>query len=328
MKFSTTLIFFLLFLTVGSFFLYLNRLGIRSISETPSPEKEVSSLSSKEASVLDPADQITWMQIQNAEKKETVTLAREGESWKVKYPVVYPASDWVVDEMVRTLMAATKLRKLTPEKGWEPYGLLRPPIKIGLQTAGHPARRYLLLGNESEVGDSVFARWQDDKDFFLVSAEVKRVLDRSLYAVREKRIFRIPPSSLLRIHFQIGSEFYELVKRRGQWGWVNPRVRRGRVLDQVSAEEFFSQIRDLFVKDFLDEQKEKMDSSFFKTAATIKVWGRGRQKETFYLGQEAPVRDAFYGKREGENGILLIDRSNLRALLETVRTLGTGTVSG
>ncbi len=332
MKFSTTLIFFLLFLAVGGAFLYLNQRSAsqlsQPVSQTSFKESVPAEVPSQNTPVLDRSEKITWMQIQNTEKNETVTLAREDKLWEVKYPVVYPASDGVVDEMVRTLMAAVKLRQLAPEKGWEEYGLLRPSIKIGLKTEAHPVRRYLLLGHQSEVGDSVFARWQEEKNFFLVNTELKRIFDRSLYALREKRIFRIAPAAVLKIHFEMGPEFYELVKRNDQWVWVKPQGRRGMVVDPVSAEEFSSHLRDLFIKDFLDEQKEKIDASFFKTAGTITVWGSGRQKEIFYLGQEAPVRDAFYGRRNGENGILLIDRGILRALLDTVRNMGSGVVVG
>ncbi len=332
MKFSTTLVFFLLFLAVGGAFLYFNQRPAnhlsQPVSQTSDKESKPAEAPSKNAPVLDPAEKITWIQIQNSEKNETITLVKDDKSWEVKYPVVCPASDGVVDEMVRTLMAAVKLRQLAPEKGWEEYGLLRPAIKIGLKTDAHPVRRYLLLGHESQVEDSVFARWEEEKNFFLVHTELKRIFDRSLYALREKRIFRIAPATVLKIHFEIGSEFYELVKRNDQWVWVKPQARRGMVVDQVSAEEFSTHLRDLFIKDFLDEQKEKIDASFFKTGGTITVWGSGRQKEIFYIGQEAPARDAFYGKRDGENAILLIDRGILRSLLDTVRSMGSGVVVG
>ncbi|HXV27424.1 MAG TPA: DUF4340 domain-containing protein, partial [bacterium] len=239
----------------------------------------------------------------------------------------YPASNWVVDEMVGTLMTLSKVRVLTPEKEWEEYGLLRPTIKIGIETVIHPGRRYLFLGNESPVGDSVYARWQESDDFFVVDSKLKQTFDRSLYAVREKRVFRISPDSIYKIQFRSGSELYELARRKNQWVWIRPRVRRGMTVDPVSSEEFSTQIRDLFIKDFLDPDKEKVDTSFFKIAATVTIWGASKQKEIFYLGQEAPVRDAFYGKREGEDGLLLVDRSNLRAFFETVRTMGSPVVS-
>jgi len=314
-KFSTTLIFSFLFIVVAVVYFGLKP---SPVSERAAPLAVTDSL---DLLGLSPSDRISWIQIQNLSRKETMTLIPQGEQWMIKYPVYYPAKKEDVEAMVRMILSAKKVRQLVPDKDWEEYGLLNPPIKIGLETAESPKRRYLYLGAGAALGDSIFARWEGEKEYFLLPADVKQIFDRSVYALREKRVFRIPFSQVSKIEFEIESSHYELVKRKEKWTWIKPREIQGMALDEASAAALVSQIQNLFVKDFLDPETGKSDLSFFKPLSTVKIWGQGKETEVFMMGQEAPVRDAFYAKREGEEVLLLIDRNNLLEFFETVKDI-------
>jgi hypothetical protein len=316
MKFSTTLVFSLLFLVVVGFYIFLTPPAPPPKS-TPTPALPMQSSSA----LIDPSDSVIWLQIQNVEKGETITLVPQGNSWMLKSPISYPATAGAVEEMIRILAAEKKVRELTPEKDWGEYGLSKSSIQIGLQTKNVPRKRYLYLGGLSPVADLIFARWEGGESYFLLNADLKRMFDRSIYSLREKRIFRTPFSHLSKIEFQAGSFRYVLFHRKKQWIWLKPDSIRGIGVDESSMNGLLGQMRNLFIKDFLDSGTEKNDFGFFESNHVVKVWGFAKEKEILHIGQEAPARDAFYARRGGEEIFILVDRSHMRALFENIQTI-------
>ncbi len=318
MKFSTTLVFLFLFILVGGVYLYLQPKPGEAPHDAP-----VASSGAAESLIANNQDSITWLQIQNMEKKEAATFILQDKIWVMKYPVRYAVMPESMDEMIKALNSTVKIRKIMPEKDLDNYGLQLPSMKIGIETTQHPERRYLALGTASPTGNVLYARWENEKEIFLVGKEFKAIFDRSVYGMREKRIFRLPVATITKMEFQIGPETYQVEKREGKWSWKKPVSILDLPLDGGLAQNFLSMIGDLFIKDFLDQAKEKNDASFFKAERIIRVWGKDSDPQIFYVGQEAPRRDAFYAKREGEDALLLIDRGAINSLFEMIKTMTT-----
>lgn len=309
MKLSTTVVFSVLFLTVAGFYTYLNPQSGTSSALSPSSAAQLVSLKG--------GDQIDWIQIQNLERKQTFTFILRGESWMLKYPVLYPADPLIANGLVTALTLSLVNRRLLPEKDWEEYGLLNPSIKVGIQTKRDEKRRYLLLGHQSPVGEYAYAKWEGAKDYFLVDINLKRAFDRSIYSIRQKQIFRTPVGDISRIYVKTFSRELEFTGQNGKWAWVKPQTIAGRPIPKERIDEILIQFRDLFVKDFLDsEKKDRSEYGISDEGMPIKVWGISDAPEIFYLGQEFPSRDGFYGTRAGENIIFLVARDNIRALFE------------
>jgi hypothetical protein len=323
-RFSTTVVFFILFVVVGGVYLYLNpKWG----PDSTLPHEQVAAPPSVSLLGLAPGDSITWIQVQNLEKKETITLIREDGNWMLKFPVAYPAGSLMMDNMMKALETRTKIRPFIAEKGEKEFGLQNPLLKIGIQTEKNTDRRYLYLGGPSPMGDMTYARWEKEKEVFLVDGELKRAFSRSVYYLREKRIFRTSLTDISRIQLQVGTDVYEIQNKNNLWTWSLPVSEKGMTVDPAAMNEIMTKLNDLFVKDFLDNQKlENPELGLVASVNLIKIWGSKSQPETLYVGREVPTRHGFYARREGEKVPLLLDRDKISGIFSIITELTDNTV--
>jgi hypothetical protein len=321
MKTSVTFTVVLLFLVVSAAFFYLNPFDKPIIQREGVLPAEVS-MELLEDQAED--QNINFIQIQNLETKQTITLHRKNEKWQMTFPFSYPAEPQLAEGLVTALKLSKKARKLIPEKNWAEYGLQRPSLKVGIET--RPGKRhYLSFGDASPIGRNVFARWDNEKEYFLVSTDLKKAFERSPYSLRLKQIFRTPLQEISKVRIKTESEQYEMTYQNGKWIWVEPVSRIGESLLKAQTDEILAAISDLNVKEFLDAEKKSASKlGLSLISPSIKIWGKGKEKESLQLGNEVPTKEAFYAKREDEKVLLLVARNNIRQLFQMVETFAQG----
>lgn len=292
----------------------------------PEKVKDPENLTKENARVL-PVDEkspVVWMQIQNLAKNQTVTMQKKGAEWKMLFPVAYPAETLSVDSLVTALKLSARARRLMPEKDWEEYGLLKPFIKVGIQTETGAGRRYLYIGEDSPVGPYAYARWEGEKEYFLVQRDLKRAFDRTVYSLREKRVFRVPLKDVTKMRIRSMEQEYEIEKRPEGWYWLEPIRLLGKPLQKKYVDQIITQYGDLFVKEFLDsEKRSEQELGFGLLSPWIKLIGQDKTNavEQITIGQEMPERDSFVARREGEQIFFLVARENVRKLFQIFETM-------
>lgn len=294
----------------------------------PGDAPKTPEISAKEIMKVMPLDEkspVRWLQVQNLIKNETVTLEKKDNDWVMIYPVKYPAETVAVQGLVTALKLSGRARRLIPEKDWEEYGLLKPNIKIGIQTEEGKARRYLYIGDESPVGPFAYARWEGEEEYFLIQRDLKRAFDRTVYSLRLKQVFRVPLKDVSKMRLRSMDQEYEVEKRAdGSWYWLEPIPLLGKPLAKRYVDQIVSQYGDLYVKEFLDNEKKSPEELGFGILSPwIKLWGSDKKKpaEQITIGQELAPRDSFVGRREGEKGYFLVARENVRKLFQIFETM-------
>lgn len=304
MKTSVTVTFTGLFIAVAALYFFF---GNPSRPEVPS----VSENGSLKLLELD-KDAITWIQIQKPETKETVTIEKANGQWFLKYPVNYLADKMMIEGLSLALRFSNKARRLVREKGWEEYGLLQPRLKIGIQASGLSKRKYLLLGDPSPVAAAIFARWEDEKDYFLLESRFKDSFDRSLYSLREKRVIRLPLNDVQKIHVRTPTGNFELSQEKEGWVWTEPVAQIGLPIAREKIYEILISLRELYVKEFLDQQAaQKPEHGFSVTGPYIQVWDKNQNTGVVRFGNEVQGHDAYYGMIEGEEVVLEVAKRNV-----------------
>lgn len=333
MKWQAALLFIGLFLLVGSFCLLFEtpfsdttllkpvedsraavKLPPAENLEDAVPEK----LFSQNLMELLPEDKVQWIQIQNLEARKTLTLTLQENQWQIKFPVRGQASANKVQELIQAFMSVEKLRQMKPEKDWDEYGLIRPRIKIGIETLKNP-RRYLYLGAVSPVGNVVFARWEDEKSYFLLPQNFEQLFVQSVYDFREKKIFSTSEAAVRRVEFKTPAENFEIENQGAQWVWKQPEGMQWAPCPAGDAEALLEHLRGLFVKDFLENISD--EESGFAQGMKITLWSDETHSESLELGKEAVVRDAYYARKNGQGGTLLVAREKLNLFMELFRAL-------
>ena len=241
MKLSTTLVLAFLLSALGAYYYW----GEKPSSRT-GPWEPTRILTFEEG------DAVTRLHLINRSAHENFSLLRTDSSWQIESPVIYPAEDFLAEGMVQALTFSHRLRRFPWEAGGkdEEFGFKPAEIEIGIQTKKQPAERSLLIGKDSPAGMGVFARWEGEKEYFLMPHEMKAALDRSLYSLRQKKLFRVKWDDITWIHAKVEGQEFHIQKSGDAWRWVVPASSKEILVEKVS--ELIYAFQSLYVKEFLD----------------------------------------------------------------------------
>lgn len=316
MKFSTTLVFVALCALVVGIYLKTNP----SVSEIPMPKLESLSITSDLMNV--PAsDRVVWFQLQNRLEKTVFTLTLENDQWMLRHPIKDDANNQLVEIFIQKLLATNRMDNFLPEKNWDAYGLKRPNFKIGIATEGESKRRYLYLGDKSPVGDLIFAKWEGEATYFLLSPEIKNIFKKSLYTLRNKRVFPISQSEIKKVLIRNDARIFQFVHEDDGWFWIDLEILQKKIKNQKAIERLTVQLNRLYIKDFLDDLSPNEDYGFPEQGFDIKVVGLDESSKALLVGKVFPRRDAYYAKIEGASQVFLIDRERMDRLFEFMLNL-------
>lgn len=323
MNLSRTIVFAILFLIVMAVYIYEQRLARQFSERVPDEIQRTIFLTTQ--------DQFCRIEICDHSKASRIELFSTDKKWNLTLPVQAPADVLVVNGLVSTAKWISQQPRLRAEKEWEEYGLARPPFEVNFELCGPEVapsqslmaspKMTLQFGVKAPVGNAVYARWSSERGYFLLPAETKSVFEQSVYGMREKRLFWLSPGSYRKIFVEMGNQAYEWKKDAGEWFWLEPVSRLGQKASPELIQSVLNALQGLYIKEFLDEnQKSKAELGFFMIHDRILVESDEGEKIAFHFGNEVPVQNAYYGFREGEKNIFLIDRGKVIQFWDLLRT--------
>ncbi len=313
MKLVRTIIFILLFAVVVAIYLFQVRLAKQTLLIIPDEVNRTVSISKN--------DLIDRVELSDHVQKTKIVLRKKNGVWELERPVRYPAESPVVEGFVIAARMASKQPRLRAEKEWGEYGLAKPEFEI---LFGLPGKRVvtLLIGAQAPVGKAVFARWAEERGFFLLPPEMKSMFRQSVYGLRQKRLFRAPVETIRKIYVEMGEHSYEWKKEGSQWYWFEPVAKFGQKVPAGRIDLVLEGLQNLHVREFQDNNKKsKAELGFFMIHDCIWVEFEDGKRETFYFGNEAPEKNAYYGFREGEDVVFFVDRANVVEFFDFMRNI-------
>ncbi len=262
---------------------------------------------------------VKLIQIQNLEKKETITLEQKDGIWMLSFPVTGRADQQMTEGLRIALQLSARARRMMPEKDWAEYGLLKPKLKVGIEMTGETQRRYLDFGDPSPIGPFIFARWEDEKEYFLVESELKKSFIRSIYSLREKRVFTTPVNDISKISVRTPEGEYEWQYLNGKWFWLEPIAKLGKPIAPKAAEDMLKEIYSLYAKDFTDEKEDRPDLGFLSTGPSIKISGK-KEAEFIKIGNTLPDKNSYYAFRK-QGGVFFMSQDRLDQFFKDVEAI-------
>jgi len=313
MKLVRTIIFILLFAVVVAIYLFQVRLAKQTLLIIPDEVNRTVSISKN-----DPIDRV---ELSDHVQKTKIVLRKKNGVWELERPVHYPAESPVAEGFVIAARMASQQPRLRAEKEWGEYGLAKPEFEI---LFGLPGKRVvtLLIGAQAPVGKAVFARWAEERGFFLLPPEMKAMFRQSVYGLRQKRLFRAPVETIRKIYVEMGEHSYEWKKEGAQWYWFEPVAKFGQKVPDGRIDLVLEGLQNLHVREFQDDNKKsKAELGFFMIHDCIWVEFEDGKRETFYFGNEVPEKNAYYGFREGEDVVFFVDRANVVEFFDFMRNI-------
>jgi len=309
-KVSTTL--FLAFLLSGLGVYYF-------LAETPPPKTAGESEPIKILTLRE-GDSLSSLEIERADLKETISLRRRESGWMMEAPVSYPAENFLVQGMVDALAFSRRARRLPFKAALaKEFGFDAPEIKISVQSEKEPKRRSLLLGARSPVVAGVYAHWQGEDEYFLVSPDLKASFERTVYSLRQKKLFRSGAEEMIEIKVKMPEKEFRVQRKGDRWHWSEPALANEIPLEKAS--ELVYAFQSLYVKEFLDgEDPAKKEWGLEPPQAFLAVKEKGGKEEKLLLGVPEGRKEALYALREREKLVVLVSEKKLRSLVTLFET--------
>jgi hypothetical protein len=124
---------------------------------------------------------------------------------------------------------------------------------------------------------------------------------------------------------QNDAEVYEIKLQESGWVWAEPIDLLGRPFASESADQVMGFFRGLFVKEFIAGEPQGADKGFglLSPETLLEMAGSDAslEKEVLRLGDELPVRDAYYAHKEGSPEVFLVARDKIGEVFAFFRTL-------
>ena len=158
MKLGRTIVFILLFAVAAAIYGYQTRLAREALTSVPDEVNR--------SVVITPEDAVDRVALRDNVRKTQIVLRKENGAWGLELPVRYPAESQVVEGFVIAVKMASQRPRLRAEKEWGEYGLAKPELEVLIDRPGK-SEATLQIGAAAPVGKMVFARWAEERGFFL-----------------------------------------------------------------------------------------------------------------------------------------------------------------
>ncbi|OGW80819.1 MAG: hypothetical protein A3G33_06330 [Omnitrophica bacterium RIFCSPLOWO2_12_FULL_44_17] len=256
------------------------------------------------------------------DKNSEMTLEKKGDhKWWIAHPVEYPAESLIADGFVSLLKLSGRIRELSFEGLAESeFGFDQPRLKICMSTSPEGAERCLAIGSQGAIVKGAYAKWNDEQKFFIVNENFLAAFDKSLYALRKKRVFDFSDESEIQvIRIRDQSNEYKIKRDGKSWFLIEPAEM---MIGSDPVSKFLQDLNVLYIKEFIDDMKWRAEEyGLTRPVCIVRLVFKDRSKKTLIVGKEAPGRDAYYAKMEDLDQVFLLSYSKFNEIQEVFKSL-------
>lgn len=180
---------------------------------------------------------------------ETVTVQRDGESWRILSPVVSPGDRGAVADLVSAVSRAKSERGMEGITDWAAYGLARPGLSVFVFPDSGKADT-LLFGDVNPTGAFIYVRRPGQDRIDLTDASLRSSLVRPLFELRDRSVLTFERDEVLRLEVRRPAGSLVIEKRDGGW-----EIRKPIEAPAATApvDELLNRVRWAEVKSFVDD---------------------------------------------------------------------------
>ena len=239
---------------------------------------------------------------------DTLLVARSRDGWEMRRPVGAPADSAGVESALAALLEGKK-EEVVEGVAADPvsYGLAPPAAAVTLRSTGAEGESRILLGEYNPTRSFVYATRPGAGEVMLVSASLRRVVDKPPADFRDHSVLSVDVDQVRRFTVREPSWPRELVvEREGERGWRLSGPLSARA-DAVAVEQTLRQLGSARVKEFVEETPA--DLAHYGLAAprlTLRVETKDGAGKILYLGSYDGEKGGHYARREGRSTVFLL----------------------
>ena len=307
MRWQTTIIFAIALLLIGGFYyVYEVRWA---------PERERVETRKGRIFQAEPAD-VTAVEIKRRE--DTVRLARAGEGWELKSPVVARGDRARIDETLTTVLTAKVDREIDAKPAaLDNFGLAKPSAEVTLtlkdgKTVG------LALGNKSPTGVWVYAREAGKPAVVALPDSVLREATKPATDFRDRTILTLDRKAVSGFDIAADGTTLTIAHAGDAWRITKPVALPA---DTEAIGDMFEKLTSAKVKEFVAESPPSRTAYGLDRPVRLTIYtgkDNERASRTLLVGRPDPVKKGVYAMREGETSVLLLPEDVAKAIPQTV----------
>jgi hypothetical protein len=251
------------------------------------------------------ADKLEEIKVTSAAGDAT-TLRKEGGAWQVTQPLTAKADESEVSGITSALGQMEVVRVINENPATlNDYGLSNPRIVVDFKAAGDKSVRKLLVGDKTPTGGDLFAKRNDEKKVFLISASQEATLNRSTFDLRDKTLLKFERDKVDAVSLDTGGKTVQLTRDNAEWKITQPLQARA---DYGSVEGLIGRLQTTGMKSIVSENPTPADLKQYgldKPATTVDL-KLGSARATLVVGGKA-ADNTVYARDASKPMVVTID---------------------
>ena len=250
-------------------------------------------------------------------KRETGTItlqkkvAPHDKNWEITAPIYSTTDNAAVLSLINKL-ADLKYTRIIAENSGDlaQFGLVHPVLIITYKTA--TASGKLTFGSESPIEYSFYATKDGLEKVYLISVSDKKILDKDLFELRDKRLFTLEPEKVKRFIIEREATKWVILSKKGRWVFEDDDDFR---IDQKKVNSLVTSISLAHALSFEKQAAIDLDTFGLKSPKARITISDGEKREQIVLGSISKENDTrLYAMMEGRPQPVLVGRWLLDSL--------------
>ena len=301
MNLKKTLLFFLIFAFIGTYY-YL--IEIKKVEKTKAIEIE-------EKRVFFPVkkEEISEVTFEK-ESKKIIRLAKVNNTWKIKEPFEADIDEDSFDMWLDSVAKLSKERIVANSvENIAEFGLDNPSFTVHIK-AGDSSEMTLVSGDEIPTGSMFYSKLKSKDTIFLIAAYSKAGIDKSAYELRDKKIFHFENDEVQGFKVATMAGNYSVEKKDGEWQVVEPKKAPA---DAEKITSLLQKTRTTDIKKFITEETDDLTSYGLNNPNPQITFLIGKDKvpHVLMLGKENAEEKGIFAKTASKNNVFLLKKEFL-----------------
>jgi hypothetical protein len=179
-------------------------------------------------------------------ERDTVRVAKRGNSWMVEYPLVDRANPKVVDALISDLETVRGTRSFPADEGLSTYGLDPPQVRVVAHESAIKDARFS-LGKTTPAGSFRYAQIGDTAVVHLVDEGFKNRLGKALDDLRSRALLAVSSAEIDTVVQVVNDRETKLIRDDQTWNLASPWVTRA---DEDEVSSFLRTLGDPVIEEY------------------------------------------------------------------------------
>ncbi len=301
-----TLFWFIVLITLGGAFFFFDK-----------KEEAVKQLKEEQLKLLPTAvKDVSEFWISNIKENIQIKAVREKDGWQLVQPLSAKGDVKAIEKLLTNVVTSRKdavlFEKVEHAKLVE-LGLGDPEIEMGLKSAN--AETVIVFGEKGPTNNVAYAMFKGRPEVYRVHSDLKKEVNKDVYALRDKTILDFDPTKLRRLEIvKKGMDRVVIVQNQSKWNMLEPTTG---IASMAKVLEYLYTIKNGEIKAFADENPADL-APYGLSSPMLQLTIYQEQKEKPYIltiGDKDRAKRGYFAKVDQSKKVFDVEEDMVNTLI-------------